>query len=393
MAPGGVAVRTRTFDGTSFLSDKVGYKLVSNDGAYHLYTLDDGVLSIHSSSEVGRLLYYDPPVVLASPSMIVGQPLRVSHPDTQRVWMTTLLGLEDVAVPLGRIERCLKVSLDMTGPDFSSRAIHYFAPRLGLVAYKYELRDSATGRQLLDVDAVLKLARLSGLNVTTRADVQRLTRHDAASSTREDQSVRERLRNALMRRYTWDAQFPGFKGTWELSGQGAEPVAGTFHVGADLSVRVEGPDDAARSAMRNEISSFITHRKAQPFDLAFAETTFVRSATRPDGSTVVIAVGDPLATTYTVKGDEVIEVSRSMGRVSYTARDRRKMATEDGRTITVEYDVIYTSNQNQSQIAIERTADTYEKVGKYWVPTGRRTERTAAGASPAVREIRFTNVR
>ena len=45
---------TRTFDGTSFLDDRVGYKLVSDDGAYHLYTYDDGVLSIHSSSEAGR---------------------------------------------------------------------------------------------------------------------------------------------------------------------------------------------------------------------------------------------------------------------------------------------------------------------------------------------------
>ena len=392
MAPGGVAVRTRTFDGTSFLDDRVGYKLVSDDGAYHLYTYDDGVLSIHSSSEAGRLMYYDPAVVLAAPSMIPGQPIRVPHGDTGRVWTTTLMGLEDVTVPLGRIGRCLAIALEMTGPDFSSRATHYFAPRLGLVAYKYELRDTTTGRPLLDVDAGLKLARLSGHNVTTLADAERLPERGAPAAG-EDQNVREVLRRALMKRYTWDAQFPGFRGEWELIEQGGAPVAGTFEVGADFAVRVEAPNDAARATMRNEISSFVTQRKAVPFDVAYAETSFARSATRPGGTTVIIAVGDPLATTYTVKGDEVIEVSRSMGRVSYTARDRRKIATEDGRTITTEYDVIYTSNQNQSQIAVERTADTYEKVGSYWVPTGRRTERTAAGAAPTTREVRFKNVR
>lgn len=389
MASTGSAVRTRTFDGTSFVGDKVGYKLVSDDGAFHLYTFDDGVLAIHSSSEAGRLVYYDPPVILASPDMVVGQPLRVDHEREGRVWQATLTGLEDVDTPFGRLARCLTITLDMRGPDFTSRATHRFAPRLGLVAYDYELRDAADGRLRLHVQARLKLARLAGTHLTGPADLAALPRR---TPDRADRSARELLRNALMKRYTWDAGFPGFRGAWELIETGSTPVSGRFEVRPDLTVHVEAPNDDARAVMRNEISSFITQRKPVAFDETYGRMTFARSATRPDGSIVIVAVGDPLATTYTIRGGEVVEISRSMGRLSYTARELRTIATGDGRTITAEYDVIYTSNEDQSQIAVERTIDTYEHRNGWWLPTGRRTERTEAGSPPRVREIRFTEV-
>ena len=390
MASSGTAVRTRTFDGTSFVGEDVGYKLVSDDGAYHLYTFEDGVLAIHSSSEAGRLMYYDPPVVLAAPDMAVGRPVRVEHDGGARVWTATLTGLEDVDVPLGRLARCLTITLEMRGPDFSSRATHRFAPRLGLVAYEYELRDAASGRTLLAVTAGLKLARLAGRHVTGPADLDALPRR---TPDRTDSGARELLRRALMKRYTWDAGFPGFRGAWELRETGAMPVTGRFEVRPDLTVQVEATDAAARAVMRNEISSFITQRKPVAFDETYGATAFARSATRPDGSTVVVAVGDPLATTYTIKGGEIVEVSRSMGRLSYTARELRTIATGDGRTITAEYDVIYTSNEDQSRIAVEHTVDAYEPRDGWWVPAGRRTERTEAGSPATVREIRFTNVR
>ena len=330
-------------------------------------------------------------VVLAAPGMIVGRPVTVAHPDTGRTWHTTLNGLEDVSTPLGKFERCLVITLEMQGPDFSSRATHYFAPRAGLVAYKYHLRDSHDGRALLDIDAVLKLARLAGTNIASLSDLDAI--RDASLPAGEDRDVRELLRRALMKRYTWDAQFPGFRGSWELAEPGRAPVAGEFVVTANLTVTVEAPDDAARATMRNEISSFITQRKEVPFDTAYAETTFARSATRPDGTVVVIATNDPLATTYTIKGDELVEVSRSVGRLSYTARDRQKMSTEDGRTLTVDYDVVYTSNQNHAQVAVEHMQDTYAKLGSYWVPTGRKIERTEAGRPPTRREIALTALR
>ena len=392
LAPGGVAVRTRTFDGTSFLGNTVGYKLVSDDGAYHLYTFENGVLAIHSSSEAGRLFYYDPPLVLAAPDMRVGESRVVTQAEDGRRWTTTLVGVEQVDVPLGQFARALTIRVDMDGPDFTSSATHYFAPKVGLVAYRYALRDGPSGKPLLDIEANLRLARLGGARVTTADDLGSLVA-PRADDVSEDRGLRESLKRALEKRYTWDAGFPGFTGDAEYAEPGKAPLKASFVVGPDLSVKVDAKDAATRAALVNEISSFVTQRKATPFDLTYAETTFVKAGTRADGAIIVRASGDPLAATYALKGDQVVEVGRSLGRVSYTARDRASLATGDGRTIASEYDVVFTSNADGGQISAERITDRYAKVGGYWLPLERRVERTTGNELVVARVLRLTDVR
>jgi hypothetical protein len=387
----GTPVHTRMFDGTSFVGDQVGYKLVSDDGAYHLYTYEQGVLAIHSSSEAGRLFYYDPPVIVAAPDMRIGEPRTIAQTDSGRTWTTTILGLEAIDVPLGHFANVLAIRVEMRGADLASVATHYFAPDVGLVAYRYELRDAQTRDVQLDVRADLKLARLAGVNVTRLDDVAKL-KAAAAAVVAEDRDLRETLKRALARRYTWDASFQGFKGEAQLVEAGRPPVRAKFVVGPDLSVKVEASDPAVRAALTNEISSFVTLRKDVPFDLAYADTTFVKSSTTADGVLVVTAPNDPLATTYALRNGRVVEVSRSLGRVSYSAQDRSTVPTEDGRDLAIEYDLVYRSTADGAQIAVEHTRDSYTKLGKYWVPSGRRVARSTAGQGETTRELVIENV-
>jgi hypothetical protein len=129
------------------------------------------------------------------------------------------------------------------------------------------------------------------------------------------------------------------------------------------------------------------------FDLAYAETKFVMKTTRPDGAVVIVAANDPLATTYTIHDGEVLEVGRSMGRVSYLARERSRLATEDGRAITVEYDVHYTSNETGETLSIERTREAYTRLGRYWVPESRRVDTSTGDQPGAVRDLTLSNLR
>ncbi|MGE3843233.1 MAG: DUF3386 family protein [Vicinamibacterales bacterium] len=390
MGVGGAAVRTRSFDGTSFLNQSVGYKLLSDDGTYHLYTFEDGVLAIHSSLESGRYFDYDPALVLAAPDMRVGEPRVNEQANGGRSWKTTLLGLESIEVPLGSFERALAIRVDMQGADFSATAVHYFAPRVGLVAYKYSLRDVARNTELLTVDARLRLARLSGVNVSRAADLANVPLR--ASVAGENRDLREQLRAAMDRRYTWSADFTGFRGRVDFIETGKAPIHASFTVNPDLSVKVDAPDDASRALLRNELSSFVTHRKPTDFDVTYAETTFVQKGKTPDGAVVLVAAGDPLMTTYTIKDGHIVEMGRSMGRVSYMARDRSKLKTEDGRLITVEYDVIYSSNETLATISVERTRDGYARVGRFWVPQSRRVEREEGGKT-VTRELTLSELR
>ncbi|MFN8062607.1 MAG: DUF3386 family protein, partial [Vicinamibacterales bacterium] len=94
-----------------------------------------------------------------------------------------------------------------------------------------------------------------------------------------------------------------------------------------------------------------------------------------------------------VKDGDVVSVGRSLGRLRYTANERTRVKTEDGRSITVEYDVIYLSNETDAEISSEHTTDSYQKLGKYWVPTGRRVVKTVSNQPPTTRELRLTGLK
>lgn len=372
--------RTRTFEGTEFVGGGVAFKLVSDDGTYHVYTLRSGKLQIHSSSEAGHVLYYDPPLVLFAPDLKAGKPRPTDNPETQRKWKTTLVGYEDVTVSLGTFKDCLKIRVEMEAPDHVSDSYHYFAPGVGLVAYQYDLLTPDRRTHEIKVDARLRLARLSGMRIASMADIEKLAQAGTLSlGGQDDPSARAVLRRATDNRYTWDEKFPGFHGNFEYKEEGKPSAVGSFEVDRALNVRVTTPTEAARAQVRSQISSFCNHRKHNPFDLVYAGASFKKGATLPDGAAEILAEGDTMGTTYTVRKDEILSVGRSAGRLRFVADNREQLRTEDGRYITVVYDLTYYSNEDQSPVSREQMEDSYAKVGPYWLPTGRRTTRSERG--------------
>ena len=384
LAPGGTSLRTRVFDGTNFIGDAIGYKLVGDDGTYHLYTFKKGVLSIHSSFEAGRLLYYDPAIVLASPDMTVGVTRTVTHPDTQRTWNTTVVGVASITTPAGTFANALEIRLEMTSAEYTSTATHWFAPRVGLVAYRYALRDGTGKQDLLDVDATLKFARLAGITVRSTDEIGQLDVKDggtAREAPKGDRSVKALVQRALANRYTWDATFPGLRGDVSVTEPGKDPVTGRFDIAPDFSVTIDAPTDAARAALRNELSSFVTQRKPVPPDDPLNDLAFKKHETRPDGTIAVVADADPLATAYLLRGDHIVEMGRAMGRISYTARERESLQTDDGRSISVAYDVVYSSTDERRELSVEQTRDAYVRLGAWWVPAARSVTRDRGGSA------------
>ena len=392
--PPRTTARTRSFDSTEFMGGGVAFKIVGDDGSYHVYTLRGGALSIVSSSEAGRVLYHDPPIPLVTPSLQPGQTISTFNADTRRTWKTTLQGFEDVTTPLGTFKACLEVRLEMRSPDHVSDSYHYFSPGVGLVAYRYQLLGADGRTNEIKIDAGLRLARLAGTPIANMADVAKL---DRAATVRiageDDPSARALLRRATEKRYTWDEKFPGFRGSFEYIEDGKPPVRGGFEVGRELEVRISAPTEAARAALRNQISAFISHRKLNPFDLTFAGSSFRKMPAKENGYVEIVTEGDSMGTRYTVRNDEIVKVGRSAGRLRFEARNLSQLHTEDDRYITVEYELVYYSNEDDSEVSVERTLDSYAKFGAYWLPTGRKTTRTERGRQTPGFELKLTDLR
>lgn len=386
--------RTRTFEGVEFVGGGPAFKLVSDDGTYHVYSLREGALYLNSSAQDGRVLYYDPPVPLFAPDLAPGQPRTTENAATRRRFRTTLLPPEDVPTPLGLFTQCLKVRLEMDSADYTSDSYHYFAPDVGLVAYQYELVDAKAGKTEVRIDARLRLARLGGVPVSDMRDVEKLARRETMSlGGRDDASARTLLKRASEQRYTWDERFPGFQGEFEYREGKAPPVSGRFAVDRTFRVTVEAPTESAQAAVRNQISSFVTFRRFRAFDEEHAGVRFSKGRPTPEGDVEVTAEGDPMASRYVIHDGAIRQMSRSAGRVRFTVVNRSTLRTEDGRTIAVAYDLTYYSNQDHAEISQESTTDAYAKVGHYWLPTARTMTRREPGREPTSLELQLTNLR
>jgi hypothetical protein len=107
----------------------------------------------------------------------------------------------------------------------------------------------------------------------------------------------------------------------------------------------------------------------------------------------IVAEGDPMATRYLLHEGGIKQMSRSAGRLRFVVTNTSLIRTEDDRTIAVAYDLTYYSNQDHSEVSVETTADSYEKVGAYWLPAGRTVTRKERGREPWSLELRLRNLR
>ncbi|MGE0452641.1 MAG: DUF3386 family protein [Vicinamibacteria bacterium] len=371
--------RTRVFESLDFFGARYAFKLVADDGNWHTYSLTDGVLAIHASSEDGRIFNYEPPVVVFAPELQPGQSRVTENPETQRRFTATFQGFEDVSLPFGTLRRCLKLRLQMQSPDYVSDSWQLFATGVGLVAYRYELK-SPGGAPFVKVDARLRLARLGGVLVSSAEQAASLAdRSTLDLGGRDDPEARGALKRASERRYTWDAKFPGFRGDFEYAEQGKPPVRGTFAVDAALNVKVQAPSEAAQAQLRSQISSFISHRRHKPFEQEYARTAFRKGRALPGEELEVLADGDTMGSSYRIGKNEILSVGRSVGRLRFVATNLKHVTTDDGRSIATEYDLSYYSNQDGAAISSEHTTDSYRKLGEYWLPFGRRVVRSEGG--------------
>ncbi|MFM7646674.1 MAG: DUF3386 family protein, partial [Cyanobium sp.] len=87
------------------------------------------------------------------------------------------------------------------------------------------------------------------------------------------------FRAAYENRYTWEPGFGGYRGRciWE---QGERRVEGTFQVGADLKVQVEGIDDGeVHKALAYQLWEVAIHRVRRSFEQTHGENTFTAGDT------------------------------------------------------------------------------------------------------------------
>ena len=195
---------------------------------------------------------------------------------------------------------------------------------------------------------------------------------------------------AYENRYTWDADFPGYEADIELT-QGDEIYSGHVKINADLTVEVTGFDDEkVQESVYNQLRDIVTHRKRNSFEKAHGKNSFAIGETDDSGAVEILVTGDAMGSNYKVRGQEICQVSRVMGRMAFTIDHQASLDTGSGY-VSSRYDAIFRNPQTQDVMREMEFEDIYEPVGDYYLMTQQVVrEKTADQTITTV--FKFNNV-
>ncbi len=207
----------------------------------------------------------------------------------------------------------------------------------------------------------------------------------------EQTNARELFKAAYENRYTWDANFPGYSADVELK-QGDEVYTGKIRINGDLSVEVTGiEDEEVKQSIYTQLRDVVTHRKRSSFEQSHGKNQFNLGEQDSTGAMEILVKGDAMGSNYKIRGTEICQVSRVMGRMAFVIDTHESLDTGEGY-VSKRYDAVFRNAQTNEITRELEFEDTYEKVGDYYVMT-RQVVRSRENGQVITTEFNFANVK
>lgn len=207
----------------------------------------------------------------------------------------------------------------------------------------------------------------------------------------EQNSAREFFQAAYENRYTWDNHFPGYTADVELK-QGEEVYTGKIRINRDMSVEVtEIEDEQVQESIYTQLRDIITHRKRATFEQAHGKHDFTLGELDATGAVEIKVSGDAMGSNYKVRGKEICQVSRVMGRMGFVIDTYETLDTGAGYLAT-RYDAIFRNPQTGELIRELKFEDSFKKIGDYYIPTQQVLHSSEQGEQITT-QFNFSNVK
>ncbi|MEP0751202.1 DUF3386 domain-containing protein [Trichocoleus sp. Lan] len=207
----------------------------------------------------------------------------------------------------------------------------------------------------------------------------------------EQANARDLFRAAYENRYTWDTNFPGYSADVELK-QGDEVYKGKIRINSDMTVEVTGiEDETVQESIYTQLRDIVTHRKRGSFDKAHGKNEFNLGETDASGATEILVKGDAMGSNYKIRGTEICQVSRVMGRMAFVIDTAESLDTGEGYAAS-RYDVVFRNPQTGELLREMQFEDTFDKVGDYYVMTKQVIHANEQGQKTTT-EFNYANVK
>ncbi len=207
----------------------------------------------------------------------------------------------------------------------------------------------------------------------------------------EQSTAKELFQAAYENRYTWDQNFPGYSADVQIT-QGDEVYTGKVCINRDLSVEVSGiKDEQVQESIYTQLRDVVTHRKRAMFDQAHGKNQFSLGQRDESGAVEILVQGDAMGSNYKVRGTEISQVSRVMGRMAFVIDTHESLNTRQGY-LASRYDAIFRNPQTNEITNVLNFEDTFEKIGDYYVMT-KQVVQSYKNGERTTTEFNFSNVK
>lgn len=206
----------------------------------------------------------------------------------------------------------------------------------------------------------------------------------------EANNARDLFKAAYENRYTWDDRFPGYTAEVTLK-QGNETYTGNIAIKGDYTVEVTGiEDEAVQESVYTQLRDVVTHRKRNSFASSHGKNTFTVGETDDSGAMEILVSGDAMGSNYKIRGQEICQVSRVMGRMAFTIDTHESLDTGSGYAAT-RYDAVFRNPQTGDLFKELSFEDSFEQVGDYYVMT-RQVVHSRENGQAIATEFNYSNI-
>lgn len=192
------------------------------------------------------------------------------------------------------------------------------------------------------------------------------------------------FQQAIAARATW-TDFAGFaaKLTGHVDGR---PFSGTAAVDAQAEVKLELDDETVQTWVHDQLHSLVIHRQATSGIRAQPVLRFADDDTRHPLGRLLTFIGGRFASSYRVRGDEIVVVNRNIGpeNMSITVLDNDRNA--EGKYLPRSYAVQYWDAKSGDLKRTETFQNRWQRVGKLDLPRS-LTQTVSSAAGLTVRHV------
>lgn len=162
-----------------------------------------------------------------------------------------------------------------------------------------------------------------------------------------------------------------------------------YRYGAKSEFSVEGLEEADTKWLRHQVLSIASHRGSGDFNASEGKyaLSFGKSADTNFGK--LIERNDGEGSSCRVKDGKILELTRTGGNQIFTISIADTRECDPGKYLPIQYVVTYRDKKTGELKETVLFNTTYDKFGKYWLPTGRKVFSVSEGKEP-LRSRSFT---